>query len=123
MPLRSRIQERLPTQVSSRVGTPESMKETTTRESGSQWGRAALEALEIQVEQLNEPVAKSSREIDELKAKNKQGAERLESLESNTRRNNIKLMNVTEGREGEYIKAFVVDLLKQSGRGKGRRKF
>ncbi|KAJ1150534.1 hypothetical protein NDU88_003325 [Pleurodeles waltl] len=37
------------------------------------------QALEMQAEQLKEAAEKSSREIEKLKAKNKQGAERLES--------------------------------------------
>ncbi|KAJ1124289.1 hypothetical protein NDU88_002750 [Pleurodeles waltl] len=136
MPPRTRPRDRAPT----RVGTPESeAAETTARESGGNWERASLEtnqkgiqevcetlankmdlltqrtqALEKQVDQLNEAVEKHTREIDELKAKSKKGTERLESLENNARRNNIKLMNVPEGSEGEDIKAFVVDLLKQS---------
>ncbi|KAJ1156231.1 hypothetical protein NDU88_008955 [Pleurodeles waltl] len=70
------------------------------------------QALEIQVDQLKELSVKSSREIDELKGKNKQGFERLESLENNARSNNIKLMNILEGKEGEDIKAFVIDLIR-----------
>ncbi|KAJ1213275.1 hypothetical protein NDU88_000913 [Pleurodeles waltl] len=77
------------------------------------------QALEKQVDQLNEAVEKHTREIDELKAKSKQGTERLESMENNARRNNIKLMNVPEASEGEDIKAFVVDILKQSGEWEG----
>ncbi|KAJ1201886.1 hypothetical protein NDU88_005690 [Pleurodeles waltl] len=79
------------------------------------------QALENQVDQLNEAVEKHTREIDELKAKSNQGSERVEALENNARRNNIKLINVPKGSEGEDIKAFVVDLLKQSGAWEGHK--
>ncbi|KAJ1209740.1 hypothetical protein NDU88_005113 [Pleurodeles waltl] len=71
--------------------------------------------LEIQVEQLKVESEKNSRDIVDLKAKNKYDAEKLESLENSARRNNIKLMNVPEGKEGNDIKTWVVDLLMQSG--------
>ncbi|KAJ1115375.1 hypothetical protein NDU88_003599 [Pleurodeles waltl] len=92
------------------VGTPESEAVEMVRESGGNWERAALETnqkgiqkvcealtnkmdlrtqrtygLEKQVDQLNEAVEKHTREIDGLKAKSKQGSERLESLENNER--------------------------------------
>ncbi|KAJ1116310.1 hypothetical protein NDU88_004525 [Pleurodeles waltl] len=71
--------------------------------------------LEKQVVQLNETVEKHTSEIEVLKTMGNHKAERLEVLENNARRNNIKIMNVLEGAEGDNIKMLVVDLLKQSG--------
>ncbi|KAJ1203713.1 hypothetical protein NDU88_007494 [Pleurodeles waltl] len=71
---------------------------------------------EIQVTQLiNETVEKHTKDIDVLKITGKQNTERLEALENNARRNNIKIMNVPEGVEGDNIKMFVVGLLSQGG--------
>ncbi|KAJ1210136.1 hypothetical protein NDU88_005504 [Pleurodeles waltl] len=53
--------------------------------------------LEKQVIQLNEAVDKNTSEIEVLKTMGNQKAERLEILENNTRRNNIKIMTVPEG--------------------------
>ncbi|KAJ1106324.1 hypothetical protein NDU88_003725 [Pleurodeles waltl] len=69
--------------------------------------------LEKQVVQLNEMVEKHTSEIEVLKTIGSKKAERLEVLENNARRKNIKIMNVPEGAEGDNTKSLVVDLLKQ----------
>ncbi|KAJ1207104.1 hypothetical protein NDU88_002496 [Pleurodeles waltl] len=117
MPLRVQDLNRVVTRGADQIRTPELVEEAM-RGSGGHWRRAALEALESQVEQLKEAAGKSRQDIDELNGKNKEGFEKLESLEK-ARRNNIKLMSVLEGMEGDNIKAFVVDLLIQSGAREG----
>ncbi|KAJ1156424.1 hypothetical protein NDU88_009143 [Pleurodeles waltl] len=66
--------------------------------------------LENQVVQLNETVEKHTNDIEALRITGNQNAERLEVLENNARRNNIKIMNVPEGVYGDNIKMFVVGL-------------
>ncbi|KAJ1157124.1 hypothetical protein NDU88_009839 [Pleurodeles waltl] len=73
------------------------------------------QVLETQVEELREISARKRQDTDKPKVKNKESLDKLESLEDNARRNNIRLMNVPEGMEGKNIKALEVDLLVQSG--------
>ncbi|KAJ1213698.1 hypothetical protein NDU88_001330 [Pleurodeles waltl] len=58
---------------------------------------------------------KDREEVNKLKAKYKENLDRLEFLENNARGNNIRLLNVLEGKEGEDIKTLVVEVLIQSG--------
>ncbi|KAJ1105056.1 hypothetical protein NDU88_002464 [Pleurodeles waltl] len=71
--------------------------------------------LENQVVQLNETVEKHTNDIVALRVMGNQNAERLEVLENSTRRNNIKIMNVQEGVEGDNIEVSVVGHLCQCG--------
>ncbi|KAJ1144583.1 hypothetical protein NDU88_010881 [Pleurodeles waltl] len=76
-------------------------------------------ALEVSVEELKETTSRDRQEADKLKVKYKVRLDRLESLENNVRRNNIRLTNVLKGKEGEDIKTLVVELLIQSGAWQG----
>ncbi|KAJ1171084.1 hypothetical protein NDU88_002955 [Pleurodeles waltl] len=72
-------------------------------------------SLDASVAELKESTSRDRQEVDKVKAKYNERLDRFQSLENNARKNNIRLMNVLEGKEGEDIKALVVKLLIQSG--------
>ncbi|KAJ1201287.1 hypothetical protein NDU88_005100 [Pleurodeles waltl] len=64
--------------------------------------------LEFLFEELKETTSRVRQEVDKLKAKYKESLDSLKSLENKVRRNNIRLLNNLEGKEGEDIKTLVV---------------
>ncbi|KAJ1168656.1 hypothetical protein NDU88_000574 [Pleurodeles waltl] len=70
--------------------------------------------MEVAFEQLDKQVISNKPEIQQLRIGEKAIQEKLESLENNMRRNNIPLLNVPEGEEGNNIKRDVVALIKES---------
>ncbi|KAJ1161366.1 hypothetical protein NDU88_001853 [Pleurodeles waltl] len=80
-------------------------------------------ALEVSIEELKEVTSRERQEVDRLKAKYKESLDKFESLENNTRRNIIRLMNVLEEKEEEDIKVLAVELLIHSGAWEGSEDF
>ncbi|KAJ1203851.1 hypothetical protein NDU88_007632 [Pleurodeles waltl] len=72
-----------------------------------------LGKLEAVVEAHEERVLAQSKDILQLKRGEKMLQDKLETLENNTRRNNIRLLGVPEGLEGEDIKGYVIALIKE----------
>ncbi|KAJ1192968.1 hypothetical protein NDU88_002274 [Pleurodeles waltl] len=63
--------------------------------------------LEVGLQSLQSAMQENSQEVSLLKSK-------LERLENNARRNNVRILGVKEGLEGSDIKTFVISLLKNS---------
>ncbi|KAJ1115071.1 hypothetical protein NDU88_003299, partial [Pleurodeles waltl] len=69
--------------------------------------------LQMVVSEQEVHVLSNTQGISWLSRDGKMVQEKLESLENNLRRNNIRILNVPEGLEGEDIKAFVLTLLEK----------
>ncbi|KAJ1090530.1 hypothetical protein NDU88_003662 [Pleurodeles waltl] len=72
-----------------------------------------LGKLEAVVEAHEERVLAQSKDILQLKRGEKLLQDKLEVLENNMRRNNIRLLGVPEGLEGENIKSYVISLIRE----------
>ncbi|KAJ1097950.1 hypothetical protein NDU88_003066 [Pleurodeles waltl] len=73
-----------------------------------------LGKLEAVVEDQEERLSVHTKDISQLKFGEKILQDKLESLENNMRRNNIRLLGVPEGLEGEDIKGYVISLIRES---------
>ncbi|KAJ1203581.1 hypothetical protein NDU88_007366 [Pleurodeles waltl] len=73
-----------------------------------------LGKLEAVVEAQEERLLVQSKDISQLKRGEKMLQDKLESLENNMRRNNIRLLGVPEGLEGEDFKTYVIALIKET---------
>ncbi|KAJ1083090.1 hypothetical protein NDU88_003250 [Pleurodeles waltl] len=62
------------------------------------------EALEESVETMREDLRKNKEEIQQLKGTERDQQEKLEYLENNSRRNNLRILNVPEEVEGSDLK-------------------
>ncbi|KAJ1212481.1 hypothetical protein NDU88_000140 [Pleurodeles waltl] len=72
------------------------------------------QALEEAMGGMKEELAQHKGEIDALKGSEQALKNRIEQLENYSRRNNLKLLKVPEGTEGNDLKAFVVSLIKST---------
>ncbi|KAJ1088352.1 hypothetical protein NDU88_001509 [Pleurodeles waltl] len=72
------------------------------------------QALEEAMGGMKEELAQHKGEIDTLKGSEQALKNRVEHLENYSRRNNLKLLKVPEGIEGNDLKAFVVSLIKSA---------
>ncbi|KAJ1082491.1 hypothetical protein NDU88_002656 [Pleurodeles waltl] len=71
------------------------------------------QALEESVETMREDLRKNKEEIQQLKGTERDLQEKLEYLENNSRRNNLRILNVPEGVEGSDLKKCIVSLIKK----------
>ncbi|KAJ1116493.1 hypothetical protein NDU88_004703 [Pleurodeles waltl] len=71
------------------------------------------QALEESVETMREDLRKNKEEIQQLKGMGRDLQEKLEYLENNSRRNNLRILNVPEGVEGSDLKRYIVSLIKK----------
>ncbi|KAJ1217083.1 hypothetical protein NDU88_004678 [Pleurodeles waltl] len=71
------------------------------------------QALEESVETMQEDLRRNKEEIQQLKGTEQDLQEKLEYLENNSRRNNLRILNVLEGVEGSYLKRYIVSLIKK----------
>ncbi|KAJ1204438.1 hypothetical protein NDU88_008216 [Pleurodeles waltl] len=67
------------------------------------------QALEESVETMREDL----RKIQQLKGTERDLQEKLEHLENNSRRNNLRILNVLEGVEGSDLKKYIAPLIKK----------
>ncbi|KAJ1188117.1 hypothetical protein NDU88_004882 [Pleurodeles waltl] len=72
------------------------------------------EAIEKTEQYVSMESKVSAKEIQDLEWKGKDLQEKLERLENNARRNNIRIFNVPEGAEGNDLKFFMVKLLREA---------
>ncbi|KAJ1190222.1 hypothetical protein NDU88_006960 [Pleurodeles waltl] len=70
-------------------------------------------ALEEEVGDLRATVEENKEQIGGLKSGEAEVLAKLESLENNQRRNNLRFLRVLEGLEGDDLKGFVVKLINQ----------
>ncbi|KAJ1144858.1 hypothetical protein NDU88_011152 [Pleurodeles waltl] len=70
-------------------------------------------ALEESVETMRENLRKNKEEIQQLKGMELDLQEKLEHLENNSRRNNLRILNVPEGVEGSDLKKYIASLIKK----------
>ncbi|KAJ1089882.1 hypothetical protein NDU88_003025 [Pleurodeles waltl] len=71
------------------------------------------QAFEESVETMREDLRRNKEEIQQLKGTERDLQEKLEYLENNSRRNNLRILNVPEGVEGSDLKRYVVSLIKK----------
>lgn len=69
--------------------------------------------LEVEVNGLRETVQANGAQIEKLNIREREQQDRVEILENFSRRNNIKILTIPEGREGENGKAYMVQLIKR----------
>ncbi|KAJ1201299.1 hypothetical protein NDU88_005112 [Pleurodeles waltl] len=82
-------------------------------DSGQQISKPAHEALEESVETMREDLRRNKEEIQQLKGTERYLQEKLEYLENNSRRNNLRILNVPQGVEGSDLKRYIVSLIKK----------
>ncbi|KAJ1165709.1 hypothetical protein NDU88_006126 [Pleurodeles waltl] len=70
-------------------------------------------ALEVEVSDLRRATEENREEIQDLKTGEESVLLKLESMENNLRRNNLRFLKVPEGLEGEDLKGVVDRLIKQ----------
>ncbi|KAJ1204503.1 hypothetical protein NDU88_008280 [Pleurodeles waltl] len=125
-----RLRDRIPARVRTLATGPTGA--AAVRANGGNWEHATLEvrrvrALTSRVTLRGATGGKADRGSTKrsgsmegrISAQLPHNAEHLEVLENNARRNNIKIMNVPEGVEGDNIKMFVVGRLSQCGMWEG----
>ncbi|KAJ1106047.1 hypothetical protein NDU88_003450 [Pleurodeles waltl] len=71
------------------------------------------QALEELVEIVRDDLRKNKEEIQQLKGTQQELHEKLEYLENNSRRNNLRILNVPEGVEGSDLKKYIASLIKK----------
>ncbi|KAJ1161172.1 hypothetical protein NDU88_001659 [Pleurodeles waltl] len=71
------------------------------------------QALEESVETMREDLRKNKEEIQQQKGTERDLQEKLEYLENNSRRNNLRILNVPEGVQGLDLKKYIVSLIKK----------
>ncbi|KAJ1184849.1 hypothetical protein NDU88_001646 [Pleurodeles waltl] len=71
------------------------------------------QALEESVETMREDLRRNKEEIQQLKGTERDLQDKFEYLENNSRRNNLRILNVPEGVEGLDLKLYLVSLIKK----------
>ncbi|KAJ1186846.1 hypothetical protein NDU88_003626 [Pleurodeles waltl] len=72
------------------------------------------QALEESMEMVKEELSKNKEEIKFLKESENSLQDKLEHLENSLRRNNRRILKVSEGAEGDDLKKYVVSFIKKS---------
>ncbi|KAJ1087814.1 hypothetical protein NDU88_000977 [Pleurodeles waltl] len=71
------------------------------------------QALEESVETMREDLRKNKEEIQQLKGTERDLQEKFEYFENNSRRNNLRILNVPEGVEGSDLKKYIASPIKK----------
>ncbi|KAJ1156162.1 hypothetical protein NDU88_008886 [Pleurodeles waltl] len=82
-------------------------------DSDRQLSKSAHEALEESVETMREDLRRNKEESQQLKGTEWDLQEKLKYLENNSRRNNLRILNVLEEVEGSDLKRYLVSLIKK----------
>ncbi|KAJ1104829.1 hypothetical protein NDU88_002238 [Pleurodeles waltl] len=72
------------------------------------------QALEESVKTLSENVERNKEEIQLLKRTERDLLDKMEILENNSRRNNLRTLDIPEGMEGSDLKKYIVTLIKKA---------
>ncbi|KAJ1150283.1 hypothetical protein NDU88_003078 [Pleurodeles waltl] len=72
------------------------------------------QTLEKRVHDFSMKSGVNTNEIQELKRRGKAMADKLERLDNNARRNDIRILNIPEGTEGKDLKLFVIKVLREA---------
>ncbi|KAJ1085065.1 hypothetical protein NDU88_005198 [Pleurodeles waltl] len=70
--------------------------------------------LEDSMETLREEVVLIKQDLGKWKDSEQDLRDKLERIENTARRNNLRMLNITEGQEGDNIKMFCASLIKKS---------
>lgn len=71
-----------------------------------------VSALENTLEQTSEEVKTCQNDISKLRSNEKELRDKVETLENISRCNNLRILNIPENSEGQNIKSFIIQLLK-----------